>query len=108
MSDPAAAAARQQDRQQGLITGLITLPFRLFGVLSGSLLISITVECVGMDFFWPDEGWHHASSMLNYELAQLSTHFTRSAMVQEPGRTAHWLVEQTFDWIFVKAGCRNG
>ncbi len=104
MSDPAAAAARQQDRQQGLITGLITLPFRLFGVLAGSLLISITIECVGMYFFWPDEGWHHASSMLDYELAQLSAHFTRSAIVQEPGRTAHWLVEQAYDWIFVKSG----
>ncbi|ATN36804.1 integrating conjugative element membrane protein (plasmid) [Rhizobium sp. ACO-34A] len=104
MSDPAAAAARQQDRQQGLITGLITLPFRLFGVLAGSLLISIAIECVGMYFFWPDEGWHHASNMLDYELAQLSAHFTRSAIVQEPGRTAHWLVEQAYDWIFVKSG----
>ncbi|MBN0832341.1 TIGR03747 family integrating conjugative element membrane protein, partial [Pseudomonas aeruginosa] len=28
MSDPAVAAQRQQQRQQGLIAGLITLPFR--------------------------------------------------------------------------------
>ena len=42
--------------------------------------------------------------MLHYELDQLSTHFTRSALVQEPGRTAHRLVEQGYDWLFVKSG----
>ena len=38
MSDPAVAVQRQQVRQQGLIAGLITLPFRLFGVLALSLI----------------------------------------------------------------------
>jgi integrating conjugative element membrane protein (TIGR03747 family) len=104
MSDPASTAQRQQNRQQGLIAGSITLPFRLFGVLCGSLLLCIVIECVGMHLFWPDEGWRHAQGMLNYELAQLSGHFTRSALVQEPGRTAHWLVEQAYEWIFVKTG----
>ena len=33
MSDPAVAAQRQQQRQQGLIAGLVALPFRFFGVL---------------------------------------------------------------------------
>ena len=41
MSDPAVAAQRQQQRQQGLIAGLITLPFRFFGVLCGALLLCI-------------------------------------------------------------------
>jgi hypothetical protein len=40
--------------------------------------------------------------MLHYELDQLSTPFTRGALVQEPGRTAHRLVEQGYDWLFVK------
>ncbi|CAB3647877.1 TIGR03747 family integrating conjugative element membrane protein [Achromobacter pestifer] len=104
MSDPAVAAQRQQAAQQGLIAGLVTLPFRLFGVLCGSLLLCIVIECVGMHLFWPDEGWRHAQGMLNYELNQLSSHFTRSALVQEPGRTAHWLVELAYEWIFVKSG----
>lgn len=104
MSDPAATAQRQQNRQQGLIAGIITLPFRLFGVLCGSLLLCIVIECVGMHRFWPEQGWRHAQGMLDYELAQLSGHFTRSALVQEPGRTAHWLVEQAYEWIFVKTG----
>jgi len=89
---------------QGLIASLVTLPFRFFGVLCGALLLCILIECVGMHFFWPDQGWRHAQGMLHYELDQLSTHFTRSALVQEPGRTAHRLVEQGYDWLFVKSG----
>lgn len=104
MSDPAVAAQRAQQRQQGAVASLVTLPFRFFGVLCGSLLLCIVIECVGMHFFWPQEGWHHAQAMLNHELDQFSTHFMRSALVQEPGRTAHALVEHAYDWLFVKSG----
>ncbi|MGQ0697500.1 MAG: TIGR03747 family integrating conjugative element membrane protein [Panacagrimonas sp.] len=104
MSDPAVATQRQQQQQQGLIASLITLPFRFFGVLCGSLLLCIVIECVGMHIFWPEQGWHHARGMLHYELDQLSDHFTRSALVQEPGRTAHRIVERGYDWLFVKSG----
>lgn len=104
MSDPAATAQRQQTQQQGLIAGLITLPFRLFGVLCGSLLLCIAIECIGMHFLWPDQGWRHASTMLDYELAQLSENFTRSAVVQEPGHTAKRLVEEAYELLFVRSG----
>jgi integrating conjugative element membrane protein (TIGR03747 family) len=104
MSDPAAAAQRQQVRQQGLIASIITLPFRFFGVLCGSLLLCIVIECVGMHFFWPEAGWHHAQGMLHHELALVSENFTRSVLVQEPGRTAHKIIETTYEWLFVKSG----
>lgn len=104
MKDPAATAERQQTRRQGLIAGIVTLPLRLFGVLIGSLLLSIVIECVGMHLVWPEQGWRHAQGMLDYELNQLSDHFGRSTIVQEPGRTAHRLVEHSYEWIFVKTG----
>lgn len=104
MSDPAASAQRQQSQRQGWIASLVTLPFRLFGVLVASLFLSIVLECVGMHLFWPDQGWRHSSDMLTYELDQLSENFTRSAVVQEPGRTARWLVEQAYEWMFVRSG----
>jgi integrating conjugative element membrane protein (TIGR03747 family) len=104
MNDPAVAAQRQQVRQQGLIAGLVTLPFRFFGVLCGSLLLCIVIECIGMHFFWPEQGWHHAQAMLHDELAHVSEHFARSALVQEPGRSARWLIEHAYDWMFVKSG----
>ncbi|WYX24918.1 TIGR03747 family integrating conjugative element membrane protein [Achromobacter xylosoxidans] len=104
MTDAAAAAQRQQVRQQSFIVGALTLPFRFLGVLCGSLLLSIVIECIGMHFFWPEQGWRHAQQMLTFELGQLSEHFTRSALVQEPGRTAHWLVGQAYDLLLVKSG----
>lgn len=104
MTGPAVAARQQQVRQQSLLASLILLPFHLIGILFGSLLLSIVIECVGMHLFWPDQGWRHARDMLDYELAQLSSHFTRSAIVTEPGRTARWLVERSYDLMFVKTG----
>lgn len=104
MKDPANTTQRQQAHQQGLLTSIVSLPLRMFGVLIGSLLLSIIIECVGMHLFWPDQGWRHAQNMLDYELNHLSSHLTRSAVMQEPGRTAHQLVEGTYEWIFVKTG----
>ena len=104
MNDPAVAAQRQQFRQQGLLAGLLTLPFRFFGVLCGSLFLCIVIECVGLHLFWPEEGWQHAQNMLNHELALVSESFTRSVLVQEPGRSARHLVELAYDWLFVKSG----
>lgn len=104
MSDPASTTQQQQNRRKGLIANLIGLPFRLFGVLIGSLLISIVVECVGMHLFWNEQSWRHSQSMLQYELSHLSSHFTRSVIVREPGRTAHQLVDIGYQLVFVKTG----
>ncbi len=104
MSDAASAAQREQVQQQGFLARILTLPFRFFGVMCGSLLLSIFIECIGLHFFWPDQGWHHAQTMLNDELSQFSESFVRSAFVQEPGRTVHVLVLHAYDWIFVQSG----
>ena len=104
MSDAASTTQREQNRRRGLIIGTITLPFRLLGVLIGSLLFSIVMECVGMHLFWKDQGWRHSQQMLQYELGHLSSHFTRSVVVQEPGRTAHELVDTGYEWVFVRSG----
>ncbi|MFN9525570.1 MAG: TIGR03747 family integrating conjugative element membrane protein [Pseudomonadaceae bacterium] len=104
MRDPASTTQRQQAQQRGLLAGLVTLPLRMLAVLLGSLLLSIIIECVGMHLVWQDQGWRHAQAMLNYELNHLSTHFTRSALVQEPGNTAHQIIESAYEWIFVKTG----
>ena len=104
MKDPASTTQREQTHQRGLLTSIVTLPLRMLGVLIGSLLLSIIIECIGMHLFWSEQGWRHAQNMLDYELNHLSSHFTRSAVVQEPGRTAHLLVDEAYDWIFVKTG----
>jgi integrating conjugative element membrane protein (TIGR03747 family) len=81
---------------------LLTLPFRLFGILCASLLLSILIECFGMHFFWPDEGWHHAQRMTEYEINQLSSYFTQSILIQQPTRTAQHLVQWTYEHVFIR------
>ena len=104
MSDPASTAQRQQAHQQSGLVAIITLPFRLFGVLCGSLLLSILIECVGLHLLWPEQGWRHAQDMLDHELAQFSVNFTQSIWLQEPGCTARWLIEGAYEVLFVQSG----
>lgn len=92
MRDPASVAQQQQARQHGLVMGLITLPLRFIGVLLGSLLMCLVIELIGLHLFWPEQGWRHAQGMMNFELQQLTSYFTRSVVAQEPGRSAYRLV----------------
>lgn len=104
MRDPASVAQQQQARQQGLIMGLITLPLRFIGVLLGSLLLCLLIELIGLHLFWPEQSWRHAQGMMNFELQQLSSHFTRSVVVQEPGRSAYWLVSWLHQSLLLDSG----
>jgi integrating conjugative element membrane protein (TIGR03747 family) len=104
MSDAAATAQRQQQQQKSIFNALITLPFRFTAVLLGSLLLSIIIECVGTYALWPEEGWKHARQMYKSEQGQLSDNFKRSAIVQEPGRTVHELVQLSYGYVMVKSG----
>jgi len=103
MSD-SGTSSRQAARPPGLIATLVTLPFQLFGVLCGSLLLSILIECVGMHFAWPQLGWHHAEGMLDYELRQLSDYFTQSLLIDDPGKAAHRWVSAIHQRLFVDTG----
>lgn len=104
MRDPANVARQQQAREHGFVAALITLPLRFIGVLLGSLLLSLLIELVGMHVFWPDQGWRHAQSMMNFELQQLSTQFTRSVVVQEPGRSGYRLVGWLHQNLLLESG----
>ena len=107
MSEPAPAHA-QGPAQPSLLAKLFLLPFHLFGVLCGALLLSITIECIGVAFFWPEEGERHARDMLDYELGQFSGHFRQSVLVPEPGRAARELSEWAYGWVFIRSGLADG
>lgn len=104
MADMAKTAQQQQVREQGFIGKTITFPFRVMGVLFGSLIAGILIEWAGLYFIWPDAGWHHAQTMMANELSWVSENFTHSVVVQEPGRTVSWLVDQAYEWLFQKTG----
>jgi integrating conjugative element membrane protein (TIGR03747 family) len=104
MADPAAVAQHQQARSQGLILGILTLPLRLLGVLCGSLLLSIVIECLGVLAIWPEQSWHHAQRMLEYEVDHLSARFIQSIVLSDPVKTADHLLVHAYDRIFLKSG----
>src|SRR5690606_35568087 len=107
MKEPVGTAQRQQAASRSLFIRLLSLPWRLFGMLCASLLLSILVEYIGLHLFWREQRWRHAEAMLHYELEQLSSQFTRSVLVREPGRTAQRLVEGAHEWLFVKSGLQQ-
>lgn len=100
MADPAAVAKRQNVESPSPIARLVTLPFRFFGALCGSLLLSVLIEWIGMHFFWPRESWHHAERMLQYELREISTNFSQSLVLSRPAQTAHHLTSLLSNKLF--------
>lgn len=104
MADPATTARRQQSSQQGWIAAVLTFPIRFAAVMLGALLLSILIELAGLHLFWADEGWRHSERMLQYELAQLSSHFKQSPLVSDPSRTADALISRTYQMLLVDSG----
>ncbi|ONH50904.1 integrating conjugative element membrane protein, PFL_4697 family [Pseudomonas cedrina] len=107
MRDPISVAHKQETAQRGLVVFLFTLPLRILGLLLGSLLLSLIIELVGMQLFWPEQGWRHAQAMMNFELQQFSTQFTRSLVVQAPGRIAYRWVTWLHESLLLDTGVLN-
>ncbi|MHC9186557.1 TIGR03747 family integrating conjugative element membrane protein, partial [Pseudomonas aeruginosa] len=104
MAEVTQRAEQQQESQKTLVGTIISTPFQFLGVMFGSLIGAIIVEWVCLYFFWPDAGWKHAQAMFEHELSWLSQGLLHSVVVQEPGRTATWLAQLAYDWLFVKTG----
>jgi len=104
MAEPAHPPQPTPARPPTLFGTLVALPFQVFGMLCGALLLAIIIECIGVHFLWPKEGWHHAQEMLDYELAQLSKGFRASALIQDPAAAARHWVAYAYDRLFVQSG----
>lgn len=68
----------------GLIARQLLSPLHLFGLLCGALLLALTLQGIGMMLFWPEQGWRHADTLAQQELARLQTTFPRSLLIPEP------------------------
>lgn len=79
-------------------------PWALFGMLLGSLMLSLLIEYTGIAFFWPEAGAAHSEAVMNTELGWLSTEFTRSLLLSEPSVTVVRWVTLAYQWLFVDSG----
>lgn len=107
MTDVAEKAEQQQEGEKTLLGMVFTLPFHFIGVMFGSLLGAILLEWLCLYFFWPEAGWKHAEAMFEYELAWLSQDLLHSVIIQEPGRTATWLVKWVYNGVVIDSGMQD-
>lgn len=99
---------QEPEGQKTFLGLLLTLPFKILGILLGALLGAILLEWICLYLVWPEEGWRHARMTFEQELGWLSQDLLRSLIVQEPGRTATWLTHSVYEWLMVKTGLQDG
>lgn len=104
MSGDSSASMRSDPRRRTFVGWLVTLPLQAFGILCGSLLLSILIECIAVHWLWPEESWRHAQRMFEFELAQLSSEFTQSLLSRAPAQAAEQFIERAFEMLFVDSG----
>jgi integrating conjugative element membrane protein (TIGR03747 family) len=93
------SAQRPPVQRQSLLASIVLLPFQGFGVLCGTLLLCIAIECMGMHFLWPEQGWQHAQQRLNSEVVQFAAHVHHGWPVQNPGQTVTKRIESAQHWL---------
>jgi len=91
-------------RRPGLIARLLLSPLHLFGLLCGALLLALTLQGVGMMLLWPEQGWRHADTLAQQELARIPTAFPRSLVFPDPAHTAQRLDNSLQYWLLQRSG----
>jgi integrating conjugative element membrane protein (TIGR03747 family) len=104
MSGDSSASPHSEPGRRTFVGWLVTLPLQGFGFLCGSLLLAILIECIGVHWLWPEESWHHARKMFEFEFAQLSHEFTQSLLSRAPAQAAEDLIACVFQMLFVDSG----
>ena len=74
---------------------------KILGLLVMSALVSVLIEWIGMSFFYPEQGYHHAYRMMRQEAHYLTEAVTREP--QLPGQRAliSALVASLQEWLSV-------
>lgn len=76
------------ERRPGLLGRTAARFTRALHWLALSLLISITIECLGIAVWWPEAGPEHSNVMLRTELGYLQQDFRQSLFTDNPERFA--------------------
>lgn len=75
--------------------------------LTLSLLISITLECIGMVLWWPEAGVEHSQAMLRAEIAYLNRDLEQSLLSDDPARFAQGLATRARYLVFERTGMKR-
>lgn len=91
-------------RRSGLIARLLLSPLHLFGLLCGALLLALTLQGLGMMLLWPEQGWSHADTLAQQELARIPETFPHSLLSPDPAHTAQRLDNTVQYWLLQRSG----
>jgi integrating conjugative element membrane protein (TIGR03747 family) len=84
-------------KEPGIFAGLITRLFSLVFWIVFSLMLSIVIEWLGITFFWPEQGHHHALTMLHDETEYLNHHLLK--VTSELDRAIYHITQQAVAWV---------
>lgn len=91
-------------KKRGVISKTIDNIFKIFGLLIFSALISIIIEWLGMTFYYPDEGYHHAQTMLEREIGYLGSALEGDRINGDAIEKASDRVNDTVTFLFIDSG----
>ena len=93
---------RQDTEPKGPVGQIFSVIGKVISVLFLSLIVSITIEWIGISFWWED-GYLHSQSLLEQEIEYLNRDFKESLLTSSPvefvnntaGRLSHSLFEES-------------
>jgi len=92
------------NKKRGIIGKSIDNVFKVIGLLLFSALVSIIIEWIGMSFYYPDEGYHHAENMLNREIGYLGSAMEGDSINGEAIKSANNNVNDVVSFLFIDSG----
>ena len=89
---------------KGVIAKTLNVLSKIIGILIISAIISVIIEWIGMTFFYPEEGYRHAESMMNQEMEYLTGSSSSGELNEGAVNKATELVNRSVDFIFIDSG----
>ena len=94
-------------KPRGIVAKTFNFVSKLIGILLFSAMVSILIEWVGIAFFYPEEGFHHAESMMNKEVQYLGGPVASDDINREAISKAGKIVNEAVNFLFIDSGVVN-
>lgn len=104
MSDDKVANNDHPTRKKGFVGKTLDLISKTIGILIFSAIISVVIEWIGMGFFYPEEGYHHAEGMMKKEIGYLAGSVDADSSNSGAVGTASGTVNDIVTYLFIDSG----
>jgi integrating conjugative element membrane protein (TIGR03747 family) len=91
-------------KEPGLFARTFTAFFGVIFWMVLSLMLSIVIEWLGITFFWPEQGHHHALTMLHVETRYLNHHVLTVA--SQFDRVIYHTTQRVVAWVANDSGIK--